>query len=375
MNRNFWRAYGLFAGGVIGVGMFGLPKALVASGLLVFCAHLVLVTVLVWCIHRWFLDVVLATNVRHRLPGYARTHLGTWGFRVAAVANGFGLLGALVAYLIAGGTFLRLLLGYFGDVPVAFATVAYLLPGALLLLWGVRALASLELAILVLFLLVLAMLPIAAAGDLAISRLPLLADAWSAAFLPYGVLLFSLWGLSLVPEAAELVARSRRRGRQALAAGILTAVLSSVVFALLIAGITGAATTEDALTGLRATLGDGVVVLTLVFGVLTTFSSYLALGLTLLRTLSLDFHLPRLSAWALVVFVPLALVFLGVRNLLPVLSLTGALFLGMEGLVVLAMRWSLCSERPSPRLQVALGLVALCLLGGVVSAFSADMLF
>lgn len=336
MNFRFLRAYGFFAGGIIGVGVFGLPAVLQRAGAVVFFIHVAVVSLLVWWIHRLYLDVVLATPGKHRLPGLARLHLSRgWG-AVAAVVNLLGLVGALVAYLVAGGSFLSLLGTPFAALGQDGTILLYLLPGALLLLVGLRSLPALELVILALFLAVLAILPAAGWGDLSLTRVPSFGSSRDA-FLPYGVLLFGFWGVSLVAESAELVRRNARTARAVLAAGMITAAIAYTVFALTVTSLTGQGTTEDALTGLRATFGDGVVELTLVFGLLTTFSSYLALGLTLLRTLELDFRVPRLAAWALTTLVPVGVVFAGVRSLLAVLGITGAVFLGIEGLVVLRL--------------------------------------
>ncbi|TSC71707.1 MAG: tyrosine-specific transport protein [Parcubacteria group bacterium Gr01-1014_38] len=345
--RGSWlRAYGLFTGGVIGVGVFGLPAALVAAGLPVFSLYVVLVGALVWWIHRRFLTVVLATPGRHRLPGYAHQYLGRPGYLVSAMANVLGLFGTLAAYLIAGGTFLHLLLANVVSLPPLVAVGLYLLPGAVLLLWGIRALPTIELVILVLFLSVLGVLSLVAGEAFSFSRFPFGGEV-SSALLPYGVLLFSFWGVSLIPETAELSGRSERRTRSVLTAGLLTSLVTYVLFAVTVAGITGAATTEDALGGLRRVLGEGVIFFALVFGLLTTFSSYLALGLTLVKTLMLDVAVPRFPAWVVTVFVPLAFVLLGARSLLSVLAITGAVFLGVEGLTVLAMRGILA--RPAAR--------------------------
>lgn len=366
------KAYGFFTGGVIGVGVFGLPAALVLAGLPAFLTHLVIVGFLVWWLHRCFLAVVLETPGRHRLPGYARRYLGQPGYAVTALANLLGLVGALVAYLIAGGIFLHLLLGQLVPLSPFAAVSAYVFPGALLLFWGLRSLPALELVILFLFLVVLGGLPLLAGDAFSFSRLPLVGEPTSA-LLPYGVLLFAFWGVSLIPETAELSRRSWPRSHAVITAGLLTAAVAYLLFAMFVAGVTGPATTEDALTGIRQVLGDGVVFFTLVFGLLTTFSSYLALGLTLLKTLTLDFSVPRFPAWALVVLVPLTFVLWGTPGLLSVLALTGAVFLGIEGLMVLAMRWVLArssarQRRRSLALQL-LGAGALLVLGVVGELF------
>lgn len=371
--RSWWRAYGLFTGGVIGVGVFGLPAVLTRAGLPVFLFHLALVALLVWWVQRCYLVVVAGTPGRHRLPGYARLLLPPLGYRVTATAHVLGLVGANVAYLLAGSTFVHALLTPVLPLPWLGALLLYFLPGALLLLGGLRALPALELVILALFLFVLAILPFPAREVFSVERIALTGGS-SAVFLPYGILLFSLWGISLIPETVELARRSTRRALSVVTAGLLTALLSYLIFAVLVAGITGQGTTEDALTGLQETLGDGVVVLALLFGVLTTFSSYLALGLTLLKTLSFDFRIPRLASWALTMFVPIILILLGVESLLAVLAVTGAVFLGIEGIAVLAMRWKLGQRRHSSPLRLALSVTAFLLTLGVVSELVRSLL-
>lgn len=361
------KAYGLFTGGVIGVGLFGLPAALHAAGLWVFLMQVIVVGMLVWWLQRSVLDIVLATPGQHRIPGYARRYLGTVGFSAATIANMFGLFGALIAYLIAGGAFIRLVLE--GLVPLSplMAVGVYVLPGALLLLFGLRSLPALELIILLLFLVILGGLPLLAGDAFAFSRLPLMGETTSV-MLPFGVLLFSLWGVSLIPETVELTQRRASRAASVLAAGLLTAVVAYVFFAGFVAGVTGSATTEDALSGLRSVLDHRIVRMAALFGILTTFSSYLAQGLTLLRTFTLDFKFPRLLAWAVTIGIPIAFVVFGTQSLLSVIALTGAVFLGIEGLIVLIISRTLeRKDTRTHRLGVRLVIAGILLILGVAA--------
>ncbi len=361
------KAYGLFTGGVIGVGVFGLPAALQQAGLAVFLIHVVIVGILAWWLQRCMLDIVLATPGKHRVPGYARHYLGSVGFSIATIANLLGLFGALVAYLVAGGAFAQLVLEGMLPLSPSTAIAAYMLPGALLLLFGLQSLPTLELLILALFLAILGVLPFAAGDAFAVSRLSLTGHATSV-MLPFGVLLFSLWGVSLIPETVELSQRRLFRAASVLTAGLVTAGIAYVVFAMFIAGVTGSATTDDALTGLQSVLDNRFVRIAALFGILTTFSSYLAQGLTLLRTFTLDFKLPRLLAWGITIGAPLAFVLFGTHSLLSVLALTGAVFLGVEGVVVLLIRHAVArssAERTS--LFIPLGVAASLLVVGVLS--------
>jgi amino acid permease len=330
--------YALFAGGIIGVGVFGLPYVLTHAGLWSFLLVGGVIGLIVWVSHVAFADVVLATKGHKRLPGYAREYLGLSGEIIAVVGNILGLVGALLAYLIAGGLFLSLFLRPFVTMSAGIATLIYFAVGALILLRGVRSLPVLQLAMVALFFVTLVILGVGLAPDFSPHRVAF-AGSVRDAFLPYGVLLFAFWGLSLVPEIVEMTRRSARRTRQVLAWGFLTAAVTYGVFAILVGGATGSATTEDALSGLATLDGGGVLLLAAFFGILTTFSSFLALGLNLIHTLQYDFHFRPMLAWGAAMTVPIALYILGVQQFVTTLSVTGAVFLGIEGVVVLAIAW------------------------------------
>lgn len=369
MTARFLRAYTLFTGGMIGVGMFGLPYVVSRAGLLPALVSGVLVLGIVWAAHLAFADLVLRTGRGKRLPGYVGAHLGEAGRLLAAVANVGGIVGALLAYIIVGGTFFSLLLAPVVFVPPWLVSMVYAVVGAALLLRGLKQLPFLQSAILVLFGFTLVILGGSTFPVFRSDTLVLL-GASSAWFAPYGVLLFSFWGMSLVPELVELHQRNWRQVRRTLTLGFLTAAVCYTFFAVLIAGTSGTGTTEDALTGLVRIIPPWAVVVGAFFGFLNTFDSFLALGLTLKRTLEYDFHVPPLAAWAVAMGAPLALTILGVQGFVRIVGVTGAVFIGLEGLLVLlayrASGGSRASRFRALNAPVVFGGMILLLLSGVV---------
>ncbi len=359
-------AYGLLAGGVIGAGIFGLPAAAARAGMSAFLLEGLLVVAVAWLLQVIFADVVLATPGRHRIPGYAELYLGRWGKLATVFSNVLGLIGALLAYLIAGGEFLRLLLEPFLAIGTLQAALLYFACGALLIYRGVRKVAAFEVLIVLLFFVTLLGLSFEARGVFSWARLQGLGAGES--FLPYGVLLFSFWGLSLIPDTVEQAGRAHPSARRVIAASTLTAAFVYLAFVILVLGVTGQATTPEALGGLAAVLGRTAVSLGLLFGILTTFSSFIALGLVLEKTFAFDFRLPKIMAWVLAMFAPLGIYLLGARELVSVLGLTGAVFLGTEGLILLlvAARCRRQCGRTSALLHpLLLSLLALALVAGV----------
>ena len=76
---NTLSSLGLMIGVIIGAGMFVLPYSVMRAGLFWGLFHLVAAFSVITLIHIFYGAVVTATPGKHRLPGYARIHVGMWG--------------------------------------------------------------------------------------------------------------------------------------------------------------------------------------------------------------------------------------------------------------------------------------------------------
>ncbi|MBI3956405.1 MAG: hypothetical protein HY340_00235 [Candidatus Kerfeldbacteria bacterium] len=351
-------AVGAFLGTVIGVGMFGLPYLAAQMGLLPLIVLFVFLTPVVLAIHLRFAGVVLGTRGQHRIPGYVHAYLGERWRRFSLVVSALGLLGALLAYLIVGGTFLRLVAGPVTELSPLLATILFFLCGAALISRGTRSVASVDFALtLVFFLLVLLLLMLALPSiDPSVFR----GIDWPSSPVGYGVVLFSLWGLSLVPETVELVGRKKTAARRVLTYGLVATAGVYLIFTIMVFGVTGAATTPEAISGFVARFPPVVTLIGGVLGLITTFTSYIALGLTLKKTLTVDLRLAPAAANLGTLGLPLLLFLVGLTNFINVLGLTGAVLLGLEGMLVIAVaeRYRLTRvKRGSGVLNTALGVI------------------
>jgi len=152
--------------------------------------------------------------------------------------------------------------------------------------------------------------------------------------LPYGAVLFSLCGFALIPEVKEMLPDKSQLKKIILWAVCIPAG-TYLFFILVILGVTGQNTSTEAIIGLKDFFADGLVGLVLFFGVLTTFTSYLTLGLTLKKTLWYDLKLKKDLAWALTCFVPLGLLLMGLKNFIVVISLAGGVMIGIDAIIII----------------------------------------
>ncbi|MFA5084329.1 MAG: aromatic amino acid transport family protein [Candidatus Paceibacterota bacterium] len=325
----FSEALTVFTSTVIGAGIFGLPYIAFKSGFGVIIFYFIALTILAIIVHLLLAEVSRDTHKICRIPGYAEEYLGKNWRNFSLVVSFLGLLGALLAYLILGGEFLA---SYFGG-SAFFYTLVFFAFGAISIYKGIKGIAKIDFIMLAIMIFILFLFLVYGLPFLDVKNLATFNPRYLA--FPYGAVLFSLWGLTLVPEIKEMTERDRKKSRRVIISGIILAGLCYMSFIFVILGVCGPLTSPDALSGFAGILGNQLAKLGFVFGILTVFTSFLGLGLTLKKIFQYDLKLPEKTSWAIACFSPLLLYFLGIKNFIEVISLTGAAALGLEAVIVI----------------------------------------
>jgi len=326
----FLKALAVFLGTIIGVGIFGLPFIAFKVGFFVLAGYFVVMSMVAILINIIYARVILGTDRIHRFPGYVQEYLGSGWKKFSFFIMAIGLIGALLAYLIVGGNFL---FAYFGSMfggSIIFYTLIFFIIGAFLVHRGVKSISSVELILLCFLFFLLVAFFVKAFPFINVNNFKGFDLGYIV--LPYGVILFSLWGTSVIPEIKEMLGSSIAL-KKVIVSGI---VLSAMIYVFFIYIIQGASSvvSEDAISGLEQALGSNVIRLGFLFGVITCFTSFIALSLTLKKVLWYDFGLNKNLSWFLTSFIPLGLFFLGFRKFIEVISLTGAVALGIEAIII-----------------------------------------
>lgn len=339
MTAEGWKKYigsiSIIMGTVIGVGVFGLPYLAAQAGFWVIVAYLVWGTTAAILASLVFGELMFRTRERHRVPGYVAKYLGPrWGKVVYASAT-VGLLGGQFVYLLVGGHFLHVLLGpMFGGQEWMYV-LGYALVGGALIFDSGSALARSELVMLPIMLLVM---------GLVIGNAGMVGD-WTRLMdihlpkilIPYGVVMFSIWGISSVGEVRDyLGSRHAAILKPAVITSYILSAVTYVAFTASILAATGSATSPDALGGLQMRLGSQLTSAFYLFGVFTTFTSYISIGQTIKKIFVYDSGWSNGNAWFITAIVPPVLYALGVTDFLLVMSLIGSITLGIDTIALLA---------------------------------------
>lgn len=332
-DRKFIQAVAVLVGTMVGAGIYGIPYVFSRAGFFIGMLWLVGLTAVLTLFNLLFGELTLSTAGHHQIPGYAKIWLGSWGRRLTTLVNVVSIYGALLAYLIILGEFANNILSQYIAVNPEVYAVILGIGWSLLWLARVRTMAAVESWLIVIYTGVIAFIAVVGVPHITLANLAT-GDAafW---FLPYGVVLFALSGMSAVPIQRTLLAGRERLMRPAIVWAMgLTAVLYSV-FAFVVVGISGGATSPESLSGLYGLLGTPVIVVGSALGLLTVSTSFIALGTALWENFTLDYRIRPLTAWFLTLVPPLVLFWSGMRDFIDVIGLVGAIAGGLLGIVVL----------------------------------------
>ncbi len=355
-------AISILVGTIVGVGYLSLPYVASKVGFFVMLFYFILMGLVALGIHLVFAEVALETKDFLRFPGYAREYFGERGEKFALVLTIISIIGALLAYLIVGGEFLFLLFGPIFGGNALFYTLLYFLVVAILIYLGIEVISRIESIGVLLFFIILFFVVFNSREIAKIDNL-LVPFRVSYLFLPYGPLLFAFCGLNLIPEAEEILNKDKKLLKKIVVPlAILISVILYASFAFLVLSITGNQTSELAIPALKNFLDKKIINLAFILTITTTFTSFIALGLTLQKTLWFDFKVNKKIAWFITCIIPLLLFLIGIRSFIDVIGFVGSIVLGFEAILIILMYQKL--KKPSKIKKIfTLPLILIFILG------------
>ncbi|MDD2731181.1 MAG: aromatic amino acid transport family protein [Candidatus Portnoybacteria bacterium] len=328
------KAVSIFVGTVIGAGIFGVPYVINKSGVVPGFFYFLILGGVVLLIHLFFGEAFLRTKESCRLPGLAQKYLGSWGKILVMISVVLGLVGALLAYLILSGDFLRILFAPFSNLSAVQLATVFWVVMSYLIFRGIKLIASIELLTNIIFFLTSAVLfsfclPRFNLQNLAVFNL-------SNAFLPFGVILFSLIGWSAIPEIADFfkVSRENKKVKKTIILATAITVPFYLIFTSAILGVVGGNVSPDTISSLVPFLNPKLIFLGILAALVTLADSVLVLGLHLKNTFVYDLKLSNRLATAIACGVPFLLFLIGFRDFIGTIGFVGTVVGVVEGAVI-----------------------------------------
>lgn len=333
-NLSFFEAVAILTGSIIGAGILGIPYAAAKAGWIVAVIYLICLGVLLMGLNLMLGEVVARTKRPLQIPGLAAKYLGGRGKTIVSFITLFGAYGALLAFIIGTGQTLQALLGGIaGQWSIVFWLFA-----SLIVFFGLRLVQRLDLLFTLTIFVFLIVLVFLSAPQI---HLPNLFSniSWQYLFLPYGVILFALQGVNAIPQAEAVLPAQQKRLKFAIIAGSLLPVAVYLIFFTTVLGVTGAETTAVANVGLGQRLGPAVALIANLFALFTMGTCFVNTAIAIRKQFEWDYRMRPLPAWFLTVFVPVFIFLLGARDFIKTIDFLGAIFGGLNALVIVAIYW------------------------------------
>ncbi len=331
-NKQFLRATAIMIGTMVGVGMFGIPFAFSKAGFWIGFLFLIGIGLVTYFLDLIYGEIVLRTHQSHQLVGYTQYYLGNFWKRIIFFTFLLTTYAALLAYMIIAGEFLPTVFSKVFYASSNSFSIWFFAIASVLVLFGIRTLAWVEVGLSVLLMVVIGLIFGFGVGKIDIHNFSAINPGFW--FFPYGVLLFAFSGLPAIPMQRQILIDSEKNLKKSILFGNVFVGILYLIFAFTVLGVSGVATSPDAISGLVDFIGGPIIFLGSLFGVLAVSTSFLMLGTAMLQIFTLDYGLNRKASWLLVILPPFALFLGGLRNFVDVISLAGAVGVGLEAFIL-----------------------------------------
>lgn len=322
-----FEAIATMVGTIIGAGILGIPFVFAQAGFWTGTLVLLVIGLAMLLMKLMCGETALRTRGNHQISGYTGIYLGKAAKYLVSFLLIAGTYGAMLAYFIGEGEVIEAITG----IPRFWASIGFYAVFSTFIYIGLNLIKRAELIMSSFILAAIFMIAILTMNHIDLSNLEGLDLTKSV--VPYGVLLFACSGIIAVPEVRIILKRREKLMRRAIIWGCVIPPVIYFLFTALVISVSGIKVTEIASVGLGELLGWKMILAANVFAFFTMATSFLTLGLALKQIYHFDYKIKKGLAWIMLVCVPLIIFLLGANNFVKVISLVGALGVGMTGIL------------------------------------------
>jgi len=335
--KSLFIAISVLIGTTIGVGIFGIPYVIAKIGFIPGFLYLIGLGLIILLLNLCYGEIVLRTKENHQLPGYAKIYLGKWGELLAIFATCIGFYGALLAYLIMAGNFLHSILEKIFPLYSFDYSLIFFVCITIMIFLGIKAIPKIEFLMSIFLLLIIIIIFVFGFPHIKIENL--IPIDLTYFFLPFGVILFALGDVSAIPIMEIILKEKKFLLKKAIILGTLIPLIIYILFSLIGVGVIGKTISENSIIDLGNFLGKEILFLGSIFGFFAVSTSFLSLGLALKQIYHYDYNLSKPISTLLVCFIPFFLFLSGWNDFIKIISITGLLIGGLDGILIILMYW------------------------------------
>ncbi|MFH1316878.1 MAG: aromatic amino acid transport family protein [Candidatus Woesearchaeota archaeon] len=353
MKKEVWEAVATLVGATIGAGVLGIPYVIAKAGFIVGLIDILVIGFFILMLQLFMGEIVLRTKGNHQITGFAEKYIGKKGKFIVASLFILSIYGALIAYLIASG---ELLSTIFGGNPIYYGFGFFIFCSTIIYI-GIKAIKRWEMGISMILIGILVLITVISFTKINYSNLQ--SVNFNNILVPYGVILFSLFGTVAIPEMKEELKKNKKELKKAIIIGTTISILIAIIFSFVVLGVVGLQNFESlepdqriATIALGQIMGRNMLIFANLFALFALTTSFLALGYGLKEMFHFDDHIGWRLSWIFTISVPIIFFFIDsfivdITNFINILGFTGTFALGLIGImtVIIYIRAKKLGER------------------------------
>lgn len=330
---SMWHAVAFVVSGTIGAGVLGLPYAVSKVGMKIGVLYIIILGMLTIVLNVMLGEIVTRSKSEYQMAGLARTYIGKSAGYIMTVITYLMWVGTMLIYIIGEGVTLSAL---FGGDPLMWSFIFFVVVGLLVII-GLSMIKIVDF-----FLSIGVLIVVLVIAFLSIPHIDIAHAVYTDmtyVLLPYGVVLFAFSGISSIPEAHTLLRHKDNAFKKAIIlAGIINIVVY-VVFAYVVVGVTGSATTEVATVGLGDVVGPYMLIFGNLFALFAMATSFLMTALAFRDSLRWDYKVSRGFATSIVLVLPMIIFLLGLRSFIVTIDIVGGVLVSSLMIMSVLIYW------------------------------------
>lgn len=342
-NKKMIYAISTLVGTIVGVGIFGLPYIASQVGFWPMFFYLCGGAAIVLAVHIIYSQVIIIRNKNQRLPGQINDIFGKkWG-TIVFINFLLGLFASQLIYIIIGGQFLQGITNLFFPLPLTMCSLIFFIVGSFLIYKDTKYIAQTEFFMLIFLILIVICILFLSIPKIQLGNFT--GYDFNKIFLPYGIVIFSFWGTTILPEITEMFTNKNNKeineiNKKVTSVNIYAILISFsiyLIFIIAILGVSGGKTSIEAFEGARPFFPQRIMYVAYLFGFLCVFTSFLTTGLTIKKCLFLDYKINHNLSFILSILIPIILFLLNFKNFINIINFIGNFTFGIAGISIFAL--------------------------------------
>jgi len=335
--KSFVLPTSLLAGTIIGAGIFSLPYVFTQAGVILGFVLLAIFGLVYSAIHLMYGDLIVKNGDHHRFAGLAKIYFGNYGYWLSVLMTVIEMFFVLTIYLILSSSFISLIAP---NLPVIYQIAIFWWIGSIIIFSGTRRVAFFEMLAIAGILAAIVTVAWLGMPHFFEKSFTFASPSWILWMLPFGALLFAINGRPAIPSVVHYFRKNGlppEKSKKPIIWGTLIPVIAYAVFVGGVLGLSGVVT-PDAISGVVREITSPLLISILaILGILSLVSSYFAIGLDVFNSLQFDLKFSRKFSMFLVILLPLFIYFLDLGSFIVLIEIAGGIFIGLEGILILAM--------------------------------------